>query len=458
MTRKQKTVLFLICAILFLLSSAFMVLYSQGFRVDIANGKITQTGAFYFKVLPKNAQVFLDDKFKRKTDFFFSASLLEGLLPQKYNVKIKKEGYFTWEKNLEVKNNEVTEAKNIILIKEHLDFSSLLSGAKQLFFPTNESKIIFLEEQPSSWELKLYDLNTNIKSHLIKATDIGKKDVKFTNLTILSGNRLLLETTLKNEKKYFLINAGENPAALIALDFLGKNPERIELLPGDQQKLLFLNKGNINEGDLTKKTIGEIFKGPVGAFTVSDNQVYILTKDGHLYKTSTNFSEPKKLNELPFAMDDKQEYAIYVIMDRILIKSGGDLYLFNKDNQKPDKLIDKNAQLVPSPDLEKIAYSSEFEIWILFLKDQSNQPLRKAEEKVFLTRFSEKISNIFWLSSNYLIFNVDGKIKVAEIDDRDRINIVDIANSDNQNMYFSQFDKKLYTLKEENLLASEPLW
>src|SRR3989344_7991532 len=128
MTRKQKTILFLACLLIFLLGSAYMVLYSQGFRLNIADRKLTQTGALYFKVTPKNAQVYLDDKLKTKTDFLFSSAFLEGLLPKKYNIKIKKDGYFTWEKNLEVKEKEVVDAKNIILVKNGPSFLPLLSN------------------------------------------------------------------------------------------------------------------------------------------------------------------------------------------------------------------------------------------------------------------------------------------------------------------------------------------
>ena len=105
MTKQQRIILFLICAFLFVISAVAVIFYSQGFRLDLKNRRIAQTGAFYFKVLPKNAQIFLDGKLKKRTDFLFSSALIENLLARKYRVEIKKEGYFTWEKTLEAKDS-----------------------------------------------------------------------------------------------------------------------------------------------------------------------------------------------------------------------------------------------------------------------------------------------------------------------------------------------------------------
>ncbi|GAI49198.1 unnamed protein product, partial [marine sediment metagenome] len=48
-------------------------------------------------------------------------------------------------------------------------------------------------------------------------------------------------------------------------------------------------------------------------------------------------------------------------------------------------------------------------------------------------------------------------IKIAEIDDRDRINVVDIAEFENPKIFWNKNDKKLYVLSEENLYVSESL-
>lgn len=251
MTKRTRTFLFILCVFLFVLAAPAIVLYSQGYRLDFnptGNGKrVVQTGAFYFKVLPKGAEVYLNRELKEKTSGLTGSILIKNLLPKTYEIEIKKAGYYPWQKSLEVKEKQVTEAKNIVLIPKNPNFT-----------PTDQK------------------------------------------------------------------------------------------LPG--------------------------------------------------IETSTTSSDKIKLVEV-----------------------------------------------------------NDYEIWILFLKEQFEQPQRKAGEKVFLTRFSEKIDRVFWLNNDYLIFNVGNKIKVAEIDDRNRINLIDLAEFQNPKLIWDEKDKKLYVLSEGRLYISEKL-
>ena len=119
MSYRTRTILFILILILFLITATLTVFYSLGWRFDWKTRKITQPGIFYFKVWPRSVQVYLDNELKEKTDFFFGSTLVENLLSKEYKVEIKKEGFHTWEKTLEIRKIEVTEAKNIILIPKH---------------------------------------------------------------------------------------------------------------------------------------------------------------------------------------------------------------------------------------------------------------------------------------------------------------------------------------------------
>ena len=246
MEKRTRTVLFIICVVIFSLAAPVVVFYSQGYRFDFETKKIVQTGAFYFKVSPRNAEVWLNNKLKTKTSIFTNSALIENLMPKTYGVEIKKQGYHTWQKNLEIREKQVTEAKNIVLIPEKPNF--------------------------------------------------------------------------------IIIN----------------------------------------------QTIPEI-------------------------EASATSSDEKKLIE------------------------------FN-----------------------------DYEIWVAFIESQTVQP-QIEEEKIFITRFSEKIDKVFWLNDYYLIFNVGNKIKVAEIDDRYRINIVDLVEFENPEIFWSEKVKKLYVLSQGKLYLSENL-
>lgn len=254
MTKRTRTVLFIICVIFFVSAAPLIIFYSQGYRFDFETKKIVRTGALYFRASPRSAEVYINEKFREKTSIITSAVLIENLIPKTYKVEIKKDGYYTWQKNLEVKEKQVTEAKNIFLIPKNPNFTFISTS-------TNEINNIISEIETSA----------------------------------------------------------------------------------------------------------------------------------------------------------------------------------------------------TSSDKEKVIEFNDYEIWVLFPKRQGDEPQRDVEEKIFLTRFSEKIGNVFWLNNYYLIFNVGDKLKIAEIDDRDRINIVDLAEFLSPEIFWDRENEKLYLLTEGGLYISDKL-
>ena len=217
MTKRRRTILFLLLVMVFFLSAPTVILYSQGYRIDIDQKRVTQTGAFFLKVKPNSAHVQINGETVKKTDFLFGSILIKNFLPKIYTIEISREGYYTWQKTLEIRARQVTDAKHVILFPQNIE---------------------------------------------------------------------LRETTV--------------------------DIENIEL------------------------------------------------------------------EEL-------------------------------------------------SPDKRKIAFTKEAELWISYIKDSEVQPFYRADEEIFLTRFSQNIEHINWIGSHYLVFSVGEQIKIAEIDDRDTLNIIDIA-------------------------------
>ena len=421
MTKKTRTILFLVCLVLFLLVAPAIVFYSQGYRVDLnppAGGKIiTQTGGLFLKTLPKQVEIYLNEKLKKKTDFFFGSVLIENLLPGKYKVAVEKEGFYPWQKTLEIKEKEVVEAKNIVLFPENLEFNVLIDQVENFWFSSDEKGIVLKENSPAGgedgWALKLYELDKEIKSHLIEEKDISLKDVDLLNLKFSEDSKKIsLEVGVAEQIKYFTLSLEKTPPALT---------EEKAILPPIENVLTF----------------EEI-----------DNDIYYLDNFGNLFKNE------EKLTEINFPVKQETKYALEIFQDFIFLIEGNDLYKLNSDSKSFEKFFEDIRMLKISPDSKKIVYFSNYEIWILFLKDTEENPAKRAGEKLFLMRLSEKIEDIFWLNSDYLVFNVGNKIKITEIDARDRINIIELTEIKNPRIFWNKTDKRLYLLSEGNLYRS----
>lgn len=376
MTKKIRKILILILLVLFFLITPLVVLYSQGYRFDLEKRKFVLTGAFFFKVEPKNAEVWISDKLKKETSILFGSILIENLLPKSYQVQIKKPGYHPWKKNLEIKEKLVTEAKNIVLVPENLKFSTFLENIKDFRFSANGKEIIYKKNNEKEWILKISN---------------PRQTKRFSPME-------------------------ERP---------GKAPEMIEDL-------------------LT--------------YQIFDGNLLGLDQDGFLFQSDFSGKKLEIFNLKPLEIKPEKKYEIVMTnFSKILIKEDRTLYYLNPESRVFEKISDSVKNLKFSPDLKKIVYFNDHEIWVFFLESQLGQPQKKAKEKVFLTRFSEKIGEVFWLTSHYLIFNVGEKIKVTEIDDRDQINIVELASFKDPKIFFNQNDKKLYVLSGGKLYVSEKL-
>ena len=424
MLKKTRTILFSVCLILFICLAPTIVLYSQGYRIDFTSKKLTQTGGLFLKIEPKQTEIFIDDKLKKKTDFFFGSALIENLLPKKYKIQIKKDGYYSWQKDLEIKEKEVTEVKNIILIPESPNFHILTNRVKEFWF-TPDGKNIILKEytlspinNKNSWSLKLYNLENSLKSHLISEEDISSGEVDLLDLEFPSNSKeISLKIGAKEQLKFFSLEINKTPPVLTEI------------------KQVLTSSENI----ITSKTVNQ--------------DVYYLDNLGFVFKNEERLNS----NENPFLVKPETKYVLEIFKNFLFLRENKTLYQFNPDLKAFEKFFEGIKDLKISPDNGKIIYFSNNEIWILFLENISSQPKRKAGEKLFLIRLSEEIKDCFWLNSNYLIFNVENKLKIVEIDDRDRINIIEIAEFKNPEMFWNQFDKKLYLLSEENIYQSEKL-
>jgi len=436
MTKKTRTILFLICLFLFLLIAPSVIFYSQGYRIDInppAGGiKITQTGGLFLKITPKQVEVSIDGKLKKKTDFFFGSALIENLLPKKYKIQIKKEGYYPWEKNLEIKEKEVTEAKNIVLIPENPNFGILTKEVKDFWVSSDERKIILSEDYKQGWALKLYNLEKDVKSHLIEEKDIHSKGADLLDLEFSSDSKeIFLEVGMEEQIKHFILEIDKIPPVLAESEEPLSPFENTLTYKAVGQDIYYLNN------------LGHLFKNPSVAKGEDEGKAFI------------DYGE--NLTEKLFPVKLETEYALEIFQDFVFLREGQILYQFNPDSKSFEKFFEPIKDLKISPDYKKIVYFSDYEIWILFLKEIGDQPQRKAGDKLFLIRLSEQIKDCFWFNSNYLVFNAGDKIKIAEIDDRDRINVADVAEFENPKIFWNKNDKKLYVLSDGNLYQSERL-
>lgn len=427
MTKRMRKILFLSCFFLFILIAPSAVLYSQGYRFYFdppAGGiKITQTGGLFLKAVPRQADIFIEERFKKRTDFFFGSALIENLLPKKYKIEIKKTGYHSWEKILEIKEKQVTEAKNIILVPKDPEFNVLFNGIKKIWISPNQKNIVLMENSSSGreanqdfWSLKLYETEKQIKTHLISETDISGWGANLISLEFdFDGQKVSFSAEVMEEIRYYEIDIGKTPAIL------------------SRQESPFVPQKNI-----------------LDQIKTANDEIYYLDSFGYLYKTDPLFETKEKMNEVPLTVEPEIEYKIKKLNNILFLQKEKTFYKLNADLKSFEIFFEGINDIKISPDSKKLLYFSDYEIWLLFLEDEL--PAYAAGDKIFLFRLSEKINDCSWLNPNYLVFITGNKIKISETDNRDRVNIGEIKQIKTPWQEKSEGETKIFWIKIEKKL------
>lgn len=107
---KRKNFIYLIgFTAFFLLCAPFVILYSLGYDLG-KNFSIFKTGGIYVGAGEAGVEVFVNGKLSDTTSIFQKGVLLKQLTGGQYNIRVAKEGYLDWRKNVQVEGEKVSEA------------------------------------------------------------------------------------------------------------------------------------------------------------------------------------------------------------------------------------------------------------------------------------------------------------------------------------------------------------
>ena len=135
---KYRTIIGVSVAIILIVVAIGVIFWARGFKPNFQTVGIDRTGQIVANSTPQGASVFLNDRLMSATD-----TTIGFLDPGIYKVKIQKEGYFPWEKEVFVRADLVTEI-NALLFPQAPEIKPLTSiGAFNPTLSPDNSKIVF---------------------------------------------------------------------------------------------------------------------------------------------------------------------------------------------------------------------------------------------------------------------------------------------------------------------------
>jgi hypothetical protein len=393
----------LLSALFIILGTFLAIQYAKGNYRMTKKGFVPESGLLSANSFPPGAEIYVNDKLISATD---DTIYLE---PGDYKVKIAKEGYSPWEKQLKLEKELVTQT-NAVLFPQVPSLTPLTFAGVQNVSPSPDGQKIIFYTSSSSAEAKngLYILDL-INNQL--SLQKGPRQISQNTGNIHLNQSLYIWSPDSTE---LLINApNDNSSKEILLDV----DKKTDLTTGPDltfQKKQLLAKWQEEMYIRERQFLGKFPDKMIEIATTSANNIYLSPeKKRMIYTATVSATIPDRLIPPVLATNTQPE-------SRTL--EPGNIYIYDKEEDRNFKVgmekKDPNAPIKHSlaTDLynrEALTYEGSPSAFLSLQATNSAQTVKN-----FTTYHSSLYVNTFqWFpDSKHLIYTTDDEIHIMEYD------------------------------------------
>ncbi|OHA51396.1 MAG: hypothetical protein A3A97_00935 [Candidatus Terrybacteria bacterium RIFCSPLOWO2_01_FULL_40_23] len=405
---------------IFTIAASTMVLYANGWRFSFSEKKLVQTGAIFLNMNVREAKIFINNELQKTTSPISSSVLLNNILPGIKKIRIEKDGFLFWEKEMRVEPQQTNRFLNILLLPKEIKTNYLLFseqfGGITDFFASPDGNIIAIQQKDKKINLWNRQKGKMIENKLLILPFAwsGDNSIVLTKQTPQSNN-LVVFMNMNEEQPTSGINipALNNPKILIdnekfIIGTINKNIDNLSTL---------ISVKLTNKTDASTKTRELVRK--IKTFAVSQGNVYFIDQQYILWRIKPDGSGLRQISKssLSLGTDDNIELITDDSEDSFAIRKidAETLWIFNPQTQSFDHIAQNVLSAQFSPNSEKLMLISPNEIYVYFIKE-TFAPKREAKTLELITRLSGRISNSWWHPQNeHLLFEYDASLQIIEL-------------------------------------------
>lgn len=483
----KRKIFLLSFVVLFFLTAPAVVLYALGYRFDNKNGILVHSGSITIESWPRDVDIYLNDEKQEKKQLnnINNSYTVNGLKPGRYRLKCQKEGYTSWEKNIEVHSGLSTEFWNVLLYPvENTDINQYNTPSIEQFFlsPRNNDEVVYFYKDGGNNRVGLLNIRDISTDEIFSTSSLQflepsqEENVEWST----DNKQILIPLTDGNQKQYIIARIRKDrlnnitnlnqifdhhDVRLQKVRWMFEKNDELVILTSDHKLYYFFLED-------PEKTV--LIDENVSAFNFAGNRIYYTQLPNNLVWeiSGHDISTKRQITNISVA-SDQDEFIKFIVYDEYrlaIINNKKQLFVYNEEKEKGEKIfneIDGQVEGIQfSNDGKKLLYWTGNEIWALMLRDWDVQPIRKKSDRFMVTRFSQPVRNVQWMD-NYenILFTTGEQIKSVELDTRDRINMVDVAyasdtlnerdffyNKNNQIVFFRNKVGSVYFIKSAVLV------
>lgn len=439
--RTRRAIAFFFIA-LFLISAPILIIYTAGYRYNFKKGDLQKTGALVIATVPKNASVSLNAKtLEDKTPV-----RLNNILPDTYEITLRKDNYYPWSKKLEIRPQETTfledvllfyQAEPELLIDQPINWSSFSPANNFAVFSTTElnQNFLYLLNLSNSKIKLLYNQDPAFASpKAIWAPDGSELIFQTDTTTILITNSFPQQTKNLTAKLQFL-----NPESLTWNQnnnnwLYGQVGNKIYQFNTLTEKLEL-----IHTGDETA-AIQDFYVFNETIYTIEKLSRKTILNQHRLFTDKTYNGQTIELKNSDYRFD--RFYLGYLgfwhagSQAYYLVDSALSHIVFTKNNVQ-------TVSLQPQKNLLLIQTNQE-----LSYLNLDQEPQEKN-----ITRYSQGLTAALWHpdSTNYCLALQEAKIHLIELDERSGHNIVTLPPEGIINLTLNRQGQTIFFLKDSHI-------
>jgi hypothetical protein len=304
MTPRHRRAFFLGALLLFTIIAPVLILGASGYRYNFQEQVLVPTGTLVLNSSPPGAKVLINQQEETQR----TPAEIEGLLPSRYTLEVKTEGFRPWRKEVEIQANRITVEDQILLIPRQIAVSSVSAKEIRTFAVSPDGqKLIYVRRQDAEGTDSLwrFDLK-NGEERLLFPLDSDQKGSIWTNdsidslLWLANGRGVAFSISTPRAKRYFILAIGEDEQGV----FEWTPPETGEI---DRWKstqsgigLFFMQGESLYRVDYEKRAVEPVTPDRVRGYALQGDSIYFVTASPPvLFRQDRATGERTELAALP---------------------------------------------------------------------------------------------------------------------------------------------------------------
>lgn len=342
--------IFYVFLLLFVVIGTVVVLYAEGWRIDVTTMAIKKAGGIYIRSYPDNAAITLNGvPVQNQSGFLSPGTFISGLFPKQYRIILSAPGYDRWTENAPVVPSLVTAMKYAVLVPQNAATTTAVGASD--FFEANGDVVMQTATGTILWRGTrigsgaIVSHSTDLKNVIIRGATFGNGLAPYTLYDFTNSTSTALVPLLRS-------------AGIIPLPMLN-----VFIDPYDDTGIIVQTSAKIVRIDAGTHHLTPIDAAPAGQTIESPIAISPTTMAWARFDPASDTSEIMVYDKFSGDLIDSSltvpgiiRQLAWVNANKLgILESDNTLSLYDVPNERLSTLADDVKQFFPAPDGTAIA-------------------------------------------------------------------------------------------------------